>query len=328
MAVGLSASELSLTLVRLVRDAARAARRRYLGGLRLVASLTTRSVEYIGALVGAVLYRCQGSRPHAVGYGAYQTLFVARHINDDRWMEMFRKESGLPEGFGVRLGERVVEFPWLISKASAFTGRGRFLDAGSTLNHRMIMHHHAVRRHDWTILTLAPESQCFWNEGISYVFDDLRLMPFRDDWFDAVFCISVIEHVGMDNVLYATGDKFRETKPVDYLRAVAEMRRVLRPGGCLYLTVPFGCYENHGWLQQFDSSMLASTISHFMPQATRRTFFRYTARGWNLATEEECDGLRFFHLDADRFVEGRRTKRYDADFAAGARAVACVELQK
>lgn len=321
-------SELSLTLVRSLRDAARAAKRSYLATVQHGGSFVKRSAEYVGALVGSALYRCQGRRPHAAGYGPYRTRFVSRHIYSTQWMQMFQQKCGLPEGYGVRLDERVVEFPWVISKLNAFPTCGRFLDAGSTLNHRMIMHHPAVKRHDWTILSLAPETDCFWNDRVSYVYDDLRLMPFRDDWFDAVFCISVIEHIGMDNILYTTEGKFRESKPLDYLKAIAEMRRVLRPGGCLYLTVPFGCYETHGWLQQFDSSMLATTVSHFMPRNVRKTFFRYAAQGWNFASEQECRGLRYFDLVADRFAQGQRTTHFDPDFAAAARAVACIELEK
>ena len=328
MAEGVSISELSLTLIRSLRDAARAAKRSYLAAVQRGGGFVKRSAEYAGSLVGSVLYRCQGRRPHAVGYGPYRTQFVSQHICNTQWMDAFQRETGLPEGYGVRLDERVVEFPWVISKLNTLTSPSRLLDAGSTLNHRMIMHHPVVKRHDWTILTLAPETECFWSEKVSYVFDDLRSMPFRDDWFDAVFCISVIEHVGMDNVLYTTEGRFREDNKFDYLKAVTEMRRVLRPGGCLYLTVPFGCYEGHGWLQQFDSSMLESTVSHFAPRSIRKTFFRYTVQGWNFASEQNCQGLRYFHLDADRFAKGQRTRHYDPDFAAAARAVACLELEK
>lgn len=49
---------------------------------------------------------------------------------------------------------------------------------------------------------------------------DARALPFPDGAFDAVACVSVIEHVAGD------GDA----------RAMAEMWRVLRPGGVLHLT--------------------------------------------------------------------------------------------
>ena len=48
-----------------------------------------------------------------------------------------------------------------------------------------------------------------------------RIFPFTDESFDAVFCSQVFEHV---------------FSPAEFLR---EINRVLRPGGCLLLTVPF-----------------------------------------------------------------------------------------
>jgi SAM-dependent methyltransferase len=51
-------------------------------------------------------------------------------------------------------------------------------------------------------------------------------LPFADNTFDSVLCTSVLEHV--DNAEYA----------------VAEMARVLRPGGRLLITVPF-FYPEH-----------------------------------------------------------------------------------
>jgi SAM-dependent methyltransferase len=51
-------------------------------------------------------------------------------------------------------------------------------------------------------------------------------LPFRDDIFDTIVCTSVLEHVD------------------DAERAMAEMVRVLRPGGTVLMTVPF-LYPTH-----------------------------------------------------------------------------------
>lgn len=62
--------------------------------------------------------------------------------------------------------------------------------------------------------------------GIDVV-GDITAMPFEDAAYDAVLCIEVLEHVH------------------DTSGALAEMRRVLRPGGELLITTPF-LFHLHG----------------------------------------------------------------------------------
>ncbi len=279
--------------------------------------------------LGCFVYLCRGRLPLTIGYGEYRDRCVREIIRNDEMLQVFRAGQELPEGFGARLDERVVEYPWVLSRLARYGEKSRFLDAGSTLNHEAILQHPAVKAHKWSILTLSPETKCFWDLGVSYLYEDLRSVPFKDEWFDAVTCISVIEHVGMDNVVFAAEKAYRENRPQDYLGAVREMRRIIRPGGSLFLTVPFGRYEHHGWLQQFDSGMLAALILEFRPQEVNKTFFRYTERGWKLAGEEECRDLSFSNAIRNKHSTGKeRVRRFDWDFAVAARGVACIELQK
>ena len=278
--------------------------------------------------LGSWIYQCDGRIPYTRGRGyvAYKNSYVERVVGDEDLLRRFSEGIEMPVDFGKRLDERVVEYPWVLSKLAKYKKPCRFLDAGSALNHRVILEHPLARRHKWTILTLAPEHNCFWDEGVSYVFDDLRSMPFRDRLFDAVFCISVIEHVGMDNVLYGGDDVYREDKPHDYLNAITEVRRTLSPGGWLYLTVPYGCHENHGWFQQFDDAMVSELIAHFDPRQVRKVFFRCADRGWNLATEDQCNNSKY--CDVGKFSERQQLKLSGGTFAPTASAVACIELQK
>lgn len=277
--------------------------------------------------IGSFVYRCSGRVPFARGYSAYRSCYLGRFVGRRDFLQLFQEGRELPDGLGVGLDERVVEYPWILSRLMGYEGKCRFLDAGSTLNSQTILAHQLAKPHKWTIFTLAPERECFWSRGVSYVYDDLRSMPFREEWFDAVFCISVIEHVGMDNSLYASDKCYREGKTQDYLLAVDEVRRVLKPSGRLFLTVPFGIYEDHGWLQQFDSAMLSNLVSRFQPQRANISFYRYTSRGWRCAREGECRNLTYSDVHLERFSRGKN-KAVDVDFAAAAHAVACLDLQK
>ena len=299
------------------------------GNLRKLGKARRRLVQGFLEPMCCFIYLSRGRLPLSVGYREYRNRYVRKIIGNDEVMRVFDTGQQLPLGFGSRMDERVVEYPWVLSRLGRYEHRLRVLDAGSTLNYETILRHPAVKKHKWSILTLAPETECFWDEGISYLYEDLRSLPCKDGWFDAITCISTIEHVGMDNMLVTMEKSHRENRPQDFLRAVREMRRVLKPGGALFLTVPFGRYEQHGWQQQFDSSMLAALISEFRPQKMEKTFFRYTEKGWKLAGEEECRDLSFSDVIRNKHATRKdRVRGFPADYAVAARAVACIELRK
>jgi SAM-dependent methyltransferase len=272
------------------------------------------------------LFRYKGRVPFARSYPVCRNFYIGRTIRDEALLRAFQEGLQLPGNFGVGLDERVVEYPWILSKLLRYNERCQFLDAGSTLNHEFIMRHPLAEWQKWTVLTLAPEPECFCSLGVSYIYDDLRAMPFRDQCFDAVFCVSVIEHVGMDNAHYTHNKDDQQNNTEDYIRAIDEMKRVLRPNGWLFLTVPFGQYENHGWLQQFDATMLRSLIVQFQPKKDERTFFRSTPRGWQMCAEDDCRYLTYRDSLASK-------SRLDGNGAAveppvSATGLACVALQK
>jgi len=144
-----------------------------------------------------------------------------------------------PLGYGVGMDERVVEIPWALAELGS--GPGRVLDAGGALNRRWLL----GRLDGWKIdvLTLAPEYESSWQLGVSYLFDDMRALPIRDGLYDTVVCVSTIEHIGMDNSEIGGASEYT---PGDALAAMRELSRVLRPGGRLLLSAPFGRYEEMG----------------------------------------------------------------------------------
>ena len=225
----------------------------------------------------------------------------------------------LPAQYGRWLDERIVEYPWLLSRLPA--GPGRLLDAGSALNFDLLLQHPRLREKDLSIMTLAPEAACFWRYGVSYVYGDLRDTGFRDDYFDFIASISTLEHVGLDNTLLYTADPHKkENDPNSYLTAVRELRRILKPGGSAYITVPFGRRDVRSWLQVFDAGILDSLIAAFAPRSSFVEFFRYRpADGWHLSSREAAGDARYFDPRADTPWEGH---------PVGAEAIACMELRK
>jgi len=69
----------------------------------------------------------------------------------------------------------------------------------------------------------------FENMRARMLLGDARVIPFRDWWFDFVHCSQVLEHL----------------RAAEMHVALAEIRRVLRPGGTLFASMPMGCPSDY-----------------------------------------------------------------------------------
>lgn len=258
------------------------------------------------------------SRLAKLGYARYKQRRLASAVSDERLLARFRTSRPLPEGYGVGMDERIVEYPWVLSRLG--NGPSRLLDAGSTLNFAWVASAAPLRRKSVVVCDLAAEPTLA-DAGYSYVSGDLRSTAFDSASFDAIVCISTLEHVGMDNTEFYTVDaRFRESEVVAYRDAVSEFRRLLAPGGRLFVTVPYGRYQNLGWLQQFDERTLDDAIDAFSDGRVEDiTYYRHDPdRGWQPADARACAGCEFLYVrDGDD----------SAPVATSARAVACVELR-
>jgi SAM-dependent methyltransferase len=112
------------------------------------------------------------------------------------------------------------EYPWALENAG-LEPNSRVLDAGtgrsvfpvylSRLGHRV-----------WAC-DLDVDRTFAGRVPVAYARADLTSLPYEDGMFDAVFCISVIEHLPRERMA----------------DALWELHRVLRPGGRLLLTTDF-----------------------------------------------------------------------------------------
>ncbi len=278
-------------------------------------------------LLKLVIYMASDRRPWRMGYGAFKTEYLKNVLNDETILEHFRAGRPIPPKHGYRLDARTVEIPWALTHLPQSIGR--LLDAGSSLNHEIVLTSPPLRGWNKTVFTLAPEDVAFWNLGISYVYGDLRDLDFKDNWFDAVVCISTIEHVGMDNTLYSPFLSNKdEQSQYGFTAAVKELHRVIKPGGRLLITFPFGVYQNHGWFQQFNSEMADVLIQAFNPAARWEQVFYYHSQGWQVGNRESSANAEFFDVRKSKYFDPHSTIDFPPDFRAGEQAVMCLCLQK
>ncbi|EKD76129.1 MAG: hypothetical protein ACD_43C00217G0006 [uncultured bacterium] len=265
-------------------------------------------------------YLLRGRKPWTPGYLPYRAQQITATLQNPALMKLFANVNHLPEKYALNLDERLVEFPWILSQLP--TTPGNLLDAGSTINHPFIINEPVFANKDVTIMTLAPEDKSFWQKRISYVYGDLRNVPFRSDWFDSITCISTLEHVGMNNDVYTTDVTYHEADTKSHLEVISEFTRILKKGGRLYLTLPYGIFKLCGFQQVFNAEMVQAVKARFAGKLITETYYRYTTAGWQLATAADCANCDYFNINATK------EKSYESDYAAAARAVVCLILEK
>jgi len=151
-------------------------------------------------------------------------------------------------------------------------------------------------------LVAAPQSR------ISGVAGDALALPFRPCTFDLIVAISVIEHIGRDNSIYGVCEQ--PAQEFGDLEAARGLASLLRPGGRLLITVPFGRLEDHGSFVQYDLRRIQALVEFSGCELTLAEYYAYGANGWT----GPADPVALSQVE------------YRTCLAAG--AVACLELTR
>jgi SAM-dependent methyltransferase len=266
-------------------------------------------------------YFQKGQIPWSDGYQLYKEKSIVESINSTDILQRFNHDETL-ESFGYRLDERIVEYPWIFKNLQ--NKSAKLLDAGSTFNYEFILDHPLIKEKELIIFTYAPESRSYNEKKISYVYGDLRELPFKDQYFEVIVSQSTIEHIDMNNSIYGyqnDDDRKSDLKSYKYLLAIKEMIRVLKPSGTLLLTFPFGKFENHDFFQQLDREMLQRLLNEFHLKGSYVTnFFRYLPSGWYSCDESDCNEIVSFNPHTN--------KGKGDDGAAHCRSICCIKFTK
>lgn len=184
----------------------------------------------------------------------------------------------------VGLTERVVEIPWALSR---YAGEDRVLDVGTTFASPVYVSRlRAVAAQRPYSIDVTPHR---W-KGIHATLGDLRQLPFRDASFDLVLCISTLEHIGLDNTQYGLR---AESDADGDLRTMRELRRIVRVGGRIVVTVPFGRARRYRAYRQYDRRSWDRLLRGVALRPLEVAYWRYTRTGWarcdDPATLEELE---------------------------------------
>ena len=180
--------------------------------------------------------------------------------------------------------------PWRyyeMGRVAEQTFGGRVLDVSSPKLLMSLMVHEG--RGSWLGIDLMQREIERWRRvdpALELEVADGRRLPYPDGSFDHAVCVSVIEHVAGD------GDR----------RAMAELWRVLRPGGVLHLTTNVAVEPREVWREDaiYDE---ASTVvdgrvffeRHYSPEELRE---RLLELHWEVEVEE-------YAVEIDRRIQDR-----------------------
>jgi O-antigen chain-terminating methyltransferase len=132
--------------------------------------------------------------------------------------------------------ERAIEIPWVLAR---YAGEPRVVDIGTAFAEPLYADGlHQLNAQELVTVDLAEPAT---------VVADVRELPFENDRFDVIFCVSTLEHVGRDNEVYEV-DAPREEHGDE--AALRELRRVLAKDGRLLVSVPTGVHDDQGWQVQ------------------------------------------------------------------------------
>jgi SAM-dependent methyltransferase len=226
-----------------------------------------------------------------------RATFVHELASSDEFVRVRELDDAVALGLGARArgerlswlqaapgtDERVVEIPWVLSRVAEF---GRVLEVGYA--HAEAAYLAALMRTGVDLVGVDFAARDL--EGIETAQADVRALPFDAGAFDQVLLVSTLEHVGADNSVYGVAG---EPDDDARLRALRELRRILRKGGRMLVTVPMGEPGDYGWFRQEDENgwlRLYARAGFFVEEVEA---YELTVDGWRVARLFDATDVRY-----------------------------------
>jgi O-antigen chain-terminating methyltransferase len=199
----------------------------------------------------------------------------------DDALAVVRRETGRPRELRApaHADERAVEIPWVLAR---YGGERHVLDVGTVFAEpAYVAGLRELGIPDLVTVDLASGAT---------VVADVRDLPFDDERFELVLCVSTLEHVGRDNTVYAV-DAPRDERGDD--AALRELRRVLASDGRLLVSVPTGVDDDQGWQVQRTPLAWIERFERAGFLVFEDELYVRGADGWRTATLAEAQDARY-----------------------------------
>ena len=223
-------------------------------------------------------------RIFGLGYNQYKKKKIIQNINA-------KKLNLYCDNY---LDERIVEIPWVINKIKK-RKNNKILDVGCTLNFDYLLDYFQ-KNNKIFFINIFKEKNSFFSNNISYIQNDICNSFFQENTFDVITCISVLEHIGFDNNIYNFEKKLSNKKKIInqklFVSALKEMKRIIKPGGKIFLSFPFGKKQLFLNYQQFDFKVINLINKIFNPRKINLKFFKYENNIWKFSNMNDCRNVQ------------------------------------
>lgn len=189
----------------------------------------------------------------------YRTLSAAG-------IKVFQKM--FPDQFGkepLKPTDRYVEYPFIVRNLPR--PPARILDVGSAGSYFPLL----LAGFGYQVEGLDVREYAITNRlsfpDFKFSKGDIRKCVIADNVFDAVISTSTVEHIGLSGRYGADEDMDGDRK------ALAQMRRVVKPGGAVIITVPFGRAKiirpdcrvyDFAWLTRIEAGFTLSKEAYYL----------------------------------------------------------------
>lgn len=188
------------------------------------------------------------------------------------WRIPFLRNSFLEIDWECR--ERVLEYPWLYRCLNSLPDKARVLDIGCAESPLVF----ELASMGYDVIGLDLRDYPLTHPNLQFVIGNIFWLPFLSASFDFVSAISTVEHLGIPT----WGIPSYSKSDAD---GINEIHRCLKPGGFLFLTVPFGI-KNITWQRIYDYETLQELIPQY-EVIISKYYKRIEKKYWIEAEREE-----------------------------------------
>ena len=177
------------------------------------------------------------------------------------------------------LAERLIEYPFVFSELKKHPA-GKVLDVGCT-DYRNVLPF-ILASLGWEVYGIDIQDFGFKHPNFHFVRGDITNTHFSDNFFNCVYAISTLEHIGIKG---SFGIEKSDTEADK--KAMKEIARILEPNGICLLTLPYGKRRLER-SRRYDKLMLEELISGWNIEHQAYCVLD-SERGWVIATGDMAE---------------------------------------